>query len=105
METWDQDSLLPTFNECSATVGKKEKCYLCKLWGLIKKALSKDQEQKWYNLIMENDFIDEHIDDEVHSDKIESNLDKALQEQNQMKRLIDLFMLALILIFAVYSFF
>jgi hypothetical protein len=60
---------------------------------------------KWYNLDMNKDFIDEHIDDNVHSNHIESNLDQALHEQTQMKRLVDLFMLALILIFAVYSFF
>jgi len=54
---------------------------------------------------MNNDFIDEHVDDNTHSDQLETNLDKAIEEQNQLKRLVDLFMLALVLIFAMYSVF
>lgn len=54
---------------------------------------------------MEKDFIDEKIDDNTHSEDLDNNLDKALKEQDQMKKLVDLFMLALLLIFAMYSFF
>ena len=54
---------------------------------------------------MEEYFIDEQIDDNNHGQNLEGNLDKALKEQDQMKRLVDLFMLALVLIFALYSFF
>ena len=54
---------------------------------------------------MQEKIIDEHLDDHSHSENIESDLDKALKEQEQMKRLVDLFILALVLIFAMYSFF
>jgi hypothetical protein len=54
---------------------------------------------------MSKNYIDQNTDDNIHSDKIEGNLDKAIKEQDQMKRLVDLFMLALVLIFALYSFF
>lgn len=47
----------------------------------------------------------EKIISEDHEEKIESNLDKAIKEQDQMKKLVDLFMLALLLIFAMYSIF
>ncbi len=53
----------------------------------------------------ETDFIDEHIDDISHGEKIEENLTNAIKEQNDLKRLVDLFILALLLVFAMYSIF
>ena len=44
----------------------------------------------------ETDFIDEHIDDISHGEKIEENLTNAIKEQNDLKRLVDLFILALL---------
>jgi lipid A disaccharide synthetase len=52
---------------------------------------------------MQEEIVNEHIDDNSHPEKIENNLDESIKEQNQMKRLVDLFMLALLLIFAMYS--
>jgi hypothetical protein len=49
-------------------------------------------------------MIDKNPEDQLDED-IESHLDKAMAEQDQIKRLVDLFMLALLLIFAMYSFF
>jgi hypothetical protein len=53
----------------------------------------------------QKDFIDEHIDDIAHNEKIEQDLSNAIQEEKQMKKLVDLFMLALLLVFAMYSIF
>lgn len=54
---------------------------------------------------MAEKIIDEHLNDKNHIDSIEQNLDQAIKEQGQMKKLVDLFMLALVLIFAMYSIF
>lgn len=54
---------------------------------------------------MQEKIIDEHLNDNDHSENIETDLDRAIKEQTQMKRLVDLFILALVLIFAMYSFF
>jgi hypothetical protein len=54
---------------------------------------------------MKEEILNEHIDDTSHDEKIGSDLSKAMEEQKQMKRLVDLFILALFLIVAMYSFF
>ena len=54
---------------------------------------------------MKKDFINEHIDDSSHVENIELDLDKVLEEREQFKKLVDLFMLALVLIFAMYAIF
>lgn len=53
---------------------------------------------------MPQDFINEYIDD-GHGKKLEENLHSALEEEKQMKRIVNFFMLALVLIFAMYSIF
>lgn len=54
---------------------------------------------------MKEKIIDDHLNDSNNVEKIEKNLNKVKQNQKELKRMIEFFVLALILIFAMYSFF